>query len=163
MATFNDIYEAYSMRVYRFLLSLSQDAQMAEELTQEVFYRALLHIHDFKGRSALITWLCEIGKNAWLAECRRNNRFNGRSLEEVHTLATDPGLDQQLIQQEAIRALRREIATLREDYRDVIILHTYGELTLKEIAALYEKSESWAKVTYYRAKKILAEKLEVYR
>ncbi len=50
-----------------------------------------------------------------------------------------------------------------EDYRDVVILHVYGEIALKDISVMKGKSESWAKVTYYRAKQMLRQNLEGLR
>ena len=57
------------------------------------------------------------------------------------------------------KRLRRAIRKLEEPQRDVFILHAFGGLKLKEIAAIYQKSESWARVTYFRARKILQEVL----
>ena len=59
--------------------------------------------------------------------------------------------------------LRRAVAALPGELRDVVILHVYGDIPLKEISALKGKSESWAKVTYYRAKQMLRQELEGLR
>ena len=152
MAVFKEIYEQYGKPVYRFLLSLTRDEGMAEELLQETFYQAFLHIDQFEGRSSLYTWLCQIGKNAWLKECRRNKWFTDDSLEDLKLSAKEPPPDIQLIQEDEYRRVRQAILKLDEPYKDVFILHAYSELKLKEIAQIYGKSESWARVTYYRAK-----------
>ncbi|MGM9537209.1 MAG: RNA polymerase sigma factor [Candidatus Onthomonas sp.] len=162
MTEFERVYQDYSRRVYRFLLALSGDENQAEELTQEVFYRALLHIDQFEGRSALFTWLCEIGKNCWLTEQKKRRRH--RPLEEAAQRPdTDPGPEGEVLERALQQTLRREIADLPEDWRDVVILHLYGGISLKEIAARRGKSESWGKVTYYRARQQLRKRLEEYR
>lgn len=140
--------------MYRFLLSLTGDEGQAEELLQETFLQALLHIDRFEGRSSLYTWLCRIGKNAWLKECRRGSRA-GESWEEP----TVPSAEAQFLGQEDLRRLRRAVLALEEPYKEVFILRTWGGLKLKEIAESWGKSESWARVTYYRAKQRITEEV----
>ena len=76
---------------------------------------------------------------------------------------SQPGPEETLSAREEQAALRRAVAALPEDYRDVVILHVYGEIPLKEISAMKGKSESWAKVTYYRARQMLKQELEGLR
>ena len=151
MRGFEELYQTQGKAVYRFLLTLTGDAHQAEELLQETFYQAFVHIDRFEGRSSLYTWLCQIGKNAWLRECRRRNRYADTPSEDL-TLE-DPS------RREEARRLRRAVQKLEDPHREVFILHAYGGLKLKEIAALHQKSESWARVTYFRARKILQEVL----
>ncbi len=159
MAVFQDVYETYGKPVYRFLLSLTGDDQMAEELLQETFYQAFLHMDSFEGRSSLFTWLCQIGKNAWLKECGRRKWFDQGELEryEFPDAARPP--ESEVILRDECRRIRRAAYELEEPYREVFVMHVFGERKLKEIAALCGKSESWAKVTYYRAKAKIVEKI----
>lgn len=150
MAGFSDIYEQYAKPVYRFLLKLTGSEDQAEELLQETFYQALIHIDRFEGRSSLYTWLCQIGKNAWLKECRRKKRFSQDSLDQVQDTAKS--MESAMIEREEAKRIRQAVYRLEEPYKEVFILHTFGELKLKEIAQAFGKSESWARVTYYRAK-----------
>lgn len=150
--------QVYYDRVCRFLLALTGDIHQAEDLTQEVFYRALLHIGRYKEQGQMFTWLCAIGKNLWLSQCRREGRM-GQRVPDV----SQPGPEETLSAREEQAALRRAVAALPEDYRDVVILHVYGEIPLKEISAMKGKSESWAKVTYYRARQMLKQELEGLR
>lgn len=162
ISDFQRVYQQYSQRLYRFLFALTGSEAQAEELTQEVFYRALLHIDRFQGRCSLFTWLCEIGKNCYLEELRKQKRR--RPLEEAPDRPDPaPGPEEHTLSKSQQAALRRAIANLPEDYRDVVILHVYGEIPLKEIAARHGKSESWGKVTFYRAKQRLAQEMEEYR
>lgn len=57
--------------------------------------------------------------------------------------------------------IHRLLHTMSEPYREVFSLHVFGELTFREIAEVFEKSESWAKMTFYRAKAKLIDGLEV--
>jgi len=153
MSEFRKIYESYSKPVYRFLLSLTRNETMAEDLLQEVFYKALLHIDRFEGKSSLYTWLCQIGKNAWLKECTKHKKHIMYPIEEVAVMAdSQPTPEEQAIAREEHILVRKAVLRLSDPYKDVFLLHTYGDIKLKEIAELYEKSETWARVTYYRAK-----------
>ena len=132
---------------------------MADELTQEVFYRAFLHIGKYKETGNMFTWLCTIGKNIWLNECRKQKLLiHIKELTDIRDSTLEP--EKIFLEDEQRRRLREAVLELPEDYRDVVILHIYGDIPLKEIAEQKGKSESWGKVTFYRAKRILAEKLE---
>lgn len=132
---------------------------MAEELLQETFYNALVHIDQFEGKSSLYTWLCQIGKNAWLKECRKSKFQCVVSIDELtDVISAEPSPEEQVVRKEEYIRVRGAILQLSEPYKDVFILHAYAGVNLKEIALCYGKSESWARVTYYRAKqKIIQE------
>ena len=159
MAGFEDLYKAQGKPVYRFLLALTGDPHQAEELLQETFYQAFLHIDRFEGRSSLYTWLCRIGKNAWLRECRRRSRYADTPYEELKLTDPTPTPEEATLHREQTQHLRRAVLKLEDPQREVFILHAYGGLKLKEIAALHQKSESWARVTYFRARKTIQEVL----
>jgi len=159
MAAFSEVYKEYAKSVYRFLLALSGEESMAEELLQETFYQAFLHIDQFEGRSSLYTWLCQIGKNAWLKECRRSNRYTETSLENLTMASREPPPEEQYLKKEEYLRVRRAILKLEEPYKNVMILHAYGGVKLKEIANMYGKTESWARVTYYRARQQIVEEV----
>lgn len=73
--SFQEIYETYSRKVYGFLLNLSRSESTADELLQETFFQAFQHMDKFEGRCSIYTWLCQIGKNAFLKEIKRNKRW----------------------------------------------------------------------------------------
>lgn len=159
MRGFDELYHTHGKPVYRFLLALTGDEGQAEELLQETFYQAFLHIDRFEGRSSLYTWLCCIGKNAWLRECRRRSRYADTPYEELRLEASAPTPEEAMLRREQAQRLRQAVLELEDPQREVFILHAYGGLKLKEIAALHQKSESWARVTYFRARKTIQEVL----
>lgn len=132
---------------------------MAEELLQETFYQAFQHIDRFEGRCNLYTWLCQIGKNAWVKECRRSKRYSEISLDELTLPLTGPSLEEQAISRDEYRTVHKIIQKLADPYRDVFILHAIGGVKLKEIAYVYGKTESWARVTYFRAKQQIMQEM----
>lgn len=157
MQEFEEVYQQYFTKVYRFLLGITGNEHMADELTQETFLRALLNKATYREQGYMLTWLCTIAKNLWLKECRRH-RFDALPQEEMPDPSPTP--EQHLEQQEQRQAMQRALLELPEEYRDVVLLHIYAELPLKEIAAMKGKSESWGKVTFYRAKQQLRRRME---
>lgn len=120
---------------------------------QETFYQAFLHIDRFEGRSSVYTWLCQIGKNAWLKECRRRKWLDRRDWKELELADDKSPPEETAIRRYEYAQARKAVLELEEPYREVLIMHTFGEVSLKEIAMEHGKSESWARVTYLRAKK----------
>lgn len=157
MAVFKDVYQQYGKKVYLYLLSLTGNVDEAEELMAETFYQAFLHIDNFEGRSSIYTWLCQIGKNAWLKECQRKKRFDYREIIDIEQMGVESAdrassPEQNAIKQEEVKRIMQEIFKLEEPYKEVFMLHVFGEMKLKDIAKEYSKTEEWARVTYYRAK-----------
>ena len=157
MADFSEVYEEYIRKVYRFLLALSGSECIAEELTQQTFYKAFLHIEHFEGRSSLYTWLCQIGKNEWLMECRKKTIISFNELDEI---SDNKNPETEAVRHVEQRLVQEAIQRMPSLYRDVMIFRTYGELSFAEIAKLFGKTESWAKVTYFRGKEKLKMELE---
>lgn len=158
MKEFSDIYQSSVQKVYRFLLGLTRDAVLAEELTQETFYQAYLHIGQFEGRCEIDTWLCQIAKNAYYREAKRLGRLAPQEMAENPCGADDL---KKLETREQAMILHRLLHTMKEPYKEVFSLRVFGELTFKEIADVFGKSESWAKMTFYRAKARLVQQMEV--
>lgn len=152
MITFNEIYEENARKLYKFLFSLSGNEVLAEELVQESFFQAFKTFDKFEGRCSIYTWLCQIGKNAWLKEVERNKRYSEMEISDLCIPDRLPLLEDQVIKKDEFIRARRALLNLEEPYRNVFILHAISEVKLREIAGLYGRSESWARVTYYRAR-----------
>ena len=158
MQEFEAIFKDFTPIVFRFLLSLCGDESLAEELTAETFYRAYLHIGQYRGDCKIETWLCQIAKNAFYKELKRRGRFIQRdSLESVET---DNNFFEIIADKEQAMQIHKHLHLLKDPYREVFMLRVFGDLSFKEIADVCGKSESWAKVTFYRAKNKLIEDLE---
>ena len=157
-AKIDEIYRKNAAIIYKYLCGLTQDTQLAEELTQETFYQAYLHIGQFEGRCEIDTWLCQIAKNAYYKEMKRHKRY---SSPEILDKMSVPDAFQKVENRDQAMNLHKILHQMKEPYREVFSLKVFGELTFKEIAAIFNKTESWAKMTYYRAKAQLVQKMEV--
>ena len=152
---FEEIYRAYFADVYRYALALSGNPNMAEEVTQETFVRALTAIDSFRGECQLRVWLCRIARNQYLSLCRRQRR-SAEAPGEVES----GGVEEGFADRETARLLHRLLHALPEPYKEVFSLRTFGELPFGQIGELFGKTESWARVTYFRARQKLREAME---
>lgn len=158
MDEFEQVFRTYSPVVYRFLLSLCGDEDLAQELTSETFYQAYLHIGKFRGDCKPETWLCQIAKHALYKEHKRRKR--SLSQEPPEEVIAEEHFFEALYSREQALQLHRHLHALPDPYREVFMLRVFGELSFREIADICGKTESWAKVTFYRAKNKLLEKWE---
>ncbi len=158
MAKFSELYDIYAKQVFRYLLSLTGEIDLAEELTQETFYRAFLHINQFEGKCSMYTWLCQIGRNAYYNECKK--RKHTKPQVDMESIEDSENFIDRLIRKEQAISLHKALHRLPEPYKEVFTLKIFGELKYKEIAAVFGKSETWAKVTFYRAKERLIHEME---
>ena len=156
MRDFQQIYADYYTVVYRYILSLCRDETLAEEVTQEAFFKALKNIGKFRGQCRLEVWLCQIAKNTYYAWYNDNKKITGI---EDDTADNTPDLAEAFIQKELSKEALAKLHELNEPYKEVFMLSVFADLSLNEISALFGKSESWARVTLYRAKKKLREML----
>lgn len=145
---FEAVYQRYFQIIYRFLLSLCRDGPLAEELAQETFLRAMENWQDFRGQCQPETWLISIAKNRYFDHCRRRKRI---VLGEVPE-SSGNALDRALEDKEMLGFLHQALHRMPEPYKEVFTLRVFGELSYAQIGALFNKSETWGRVTYYRAK-----------
>ncbi len=157
-ASFDEIYQSYFDPVYRYVLSLSRDPHVAEEISQETFFKALRSLDHFQGKSSLKSWLCAIAKNLWLSEQRKKKI---QPIDDALPLP-DPsiGPEEAIVQQDESMRIHRLLHRLDEPYREVFTLRTLGQLKFRDIGELFGKSENWACVIYHRARARLKEEME---
>lgn len=158
MTEFKEIYELYETQVYRYLLTLCRDEHMAEELTQETFYRAYMNIKNFQGKCSLYTWLCQIARNI-LINYRKKKSNQTQELNLDNSIGVE-SIEKLLIEKEQALQIHKALHRLNEPYKEVFTLKIFGELSYREIADIFGKTESWAKVTCYRAKGQIIKEME---
>lgn len=158
MEEFEYLCHQYKDIIYRYLLSLCHDVHLSEELTAETFYRAFLHIDRFRGECNVATWMCQIAKNIYCKEQKRRKKHD--SLEDVLEIKDPEHFLDKLCEKEQVAEIVRAVQNLNEPYKEVFTLRVLGNLSFKEIAMIFSKTDSWARVTYYRAKEKLIYKLE---
>lgn len=149
-------YREYAVMVYKFLLSLCYEEELAEELTQETFYQAVRSVDRYDGSCKVSTWLCQIAKHLWYREIERRKR-KGTSELTVDMESLEKPVEEQLTMKEEKMELFRKVHVLDEISKEIVLLRVTGAFSFKEIAELFGKNENWARVTYYRAKQKILE------
>jgi RNA polymerase sigma-70 factor, ECF subfamily len=157
MSDYEAIYRRYFGSVYRYLLSLCCDPSLAEELTQAAFFAALKKIDSFREDCAVETWLIGIARNLCFDHWRRQ-KHRAALPPEGHAAAPSAEASPEALffRSENISRSHQLMHALPEPYKEVFMLRVFGELRYAAIAELFSKTESWARVTYYRAKQTLA-------
>jgi RNA polymerase sigma-70 factor (ECF subfamily) len=158
VADFNEIYSLYFKDVYKYVLSISRDEMIAEEITQETFFKALKNIDKFDGKCKLYVWLCQIAKNTFFTY-KKKEKYH-EDLTEAEDILADSTFEQSLLSKESVYKIHKELHSLGEPYKEVFMLRVFGDLSFSQIGSLFEKTESWARVTYHRAKMKLKERIE---
>ena len=153
MIDFEEVYQDYLEDVYRFSLALCRDPVLAEELTQETFFRALEHIGQFRGECTLRVWLCQIAKHLWYQHLRKANRET--ELPEEAELPLVPSAEEEAVSRSGQLDMLRRVHELPEPGREVVYLRAFGGLSFREIGDVLGKTETWARVTFYRGKERL--------
>ena len=160
----NDIERAYTTHardVYRYLLSLTHDEDLAEELTQETFFRAMRTIHRYTGNCKLSVWLCQIARHLWYQWLEKHSRWKREELTEELPGGETP--ERSVLLHMEKTALYRAIHALPEPMREVVHMRLTGEFTFAEIGGILGKSENWARITFYRAQKKVIEEMEEWK
>lgn len=155
MQDIEKIYEEYFEIVNKYLFCLTRNNDIAEELTQETFYRAVKKISTYKGNCKISVWLCQIAKNLWYDQCRRNKKV--AISDSILNIPATTNIEEKVISDEQRISLYKKMQNLDEITREVIYLRITGELSFREIGIILNKTENWARVTFYRGKNQLKE------
>lgn len=156
MQDIEQVYKEYFETVYKYLFCLTHNKDISEELTQETFYRAVQKISTYKGACKISVWLCQIAKNLWYDQCRKSKQAI-KTEANLLDLNESTMPEEELISKDEKLYLYRKMQQLDNKTREVMYLRITGELSFKEIGIILNKTENWARVTFYRGKKYLKE------
>ena len=151
MLDMDDSYQEYAQMVYKFLISLCNDEGTAEELTQETFFRAIKSANRYDGTCKVSTWLCQIAKHIWYQEIDKRKR-KGTSILDDNIISKSLNPEEEICLIEEKMQLIKAVHALDETAKEIVLLRITGSFSFKEIGEVFNKSENWARVTFYRAK-----------
>ena len=155
MQDIEQIYNQYFDTVNKYLFCLTHNNDIAEDLTQETFCRALKNLNKFKGECKISVWLCQIAKNIWYDYYRKNKNITVE--EELLNIPDLTTPEDETISKDEKLLLYQKMQKLNKETREVIYLRITGELSFKEIGTILNRTETWARVTFYRGKNQLKE------
>ncbi|MGN0468909.1 MAG: RNA polymerase sigma factor [Acutalibacteraceae bacterium] len=155
---FEKIYNTYYMQVYSYVMTLAKSRDIAEEITQNTFYKALSAKSSFRGESDELTYLCSIAKNIFFDEMRRRKKFDFS--KQSNEITSEENIEKAISDSDSAYQIHLILHNLEEPYKEVFSLRVFGELPFAQIASIFQKSESWARVTYHRARLKIRERID---
>ena len=148
-----EIYIKYSRLVYNYLYRLTNNVELSEELTQETFYSAIKGIKNFKNKSNISVWLCQITKNEWRDYLKKKKKITTVSIDDnLEYINTEDNIEDSLITKEEKINFYKKVHKLDSNTKEVIYLRINCEFSFKEIANILGKSEEWTRITFHRGK-----------
>ena len=158
MKTMEELYNEHASYVYKYLLCLCHDDELAEDYTQETFCRAIKNIDNFRGECKIEVWLCQIAKNAYFNDLRKKRRENAVSIEANElNIKDDLNIEEDFITNEEKEIMERLIEKLDDKSKEIVRMRISADMSFKEISSIYNKRETWSRVIFYRAKVKLIE------
>ncbi|MDO4273042.1 MAG: sigma-70 family RNA polymerase sigma factor [Eubacteriales bacterium] len=150
-----EVYECNVKTVYKYLFCLTHNADLTEELTQETFYQATKSIDQFRGECKISVWLCQIAKRLWYKELERK-KYKEIPLSEItDEIRSFENIERDYVLNVEKVELFRILHNLDMTTREVMYLRLTGELSFADIGNIMGKTETWARVTFYRGKQKL--------
>lgn len=157
MKEFEIIYDEYFKDVYRFILSLSKNSTIAEDVVQETFFKALTNINSLKDETKIKPWLFQIARNTYLNYINKN--VKNISIDQIE-IASSNNEEKEFLDKDVIKKVRRLLHKMKEPYKEVFYLRVFANLSFKEIAEIFEKNDDWARQIFHRSKLMIKEELE---
>ena len=145
------------MQVYSYVVTIVKDQSLAEEITQNTFFKAMTAKSTYEGKASELTWLCSIAKNLAMDECRKNSKYAERD-EEM--LEQPDNMTKAVEDKDTALRIHLELHELEEPYKEVFQLRVFGELPFAQIGMIFGKTENWARVTYHRARLKIKERMD---
>lgn len=161
MTDFEKLYEDYFNDVFLYILRLSGNEHIAEEITSDTFFKAMHSVDRFRGECDIRVWLCQIAKNSYFSYLKKQKKV--QSLQDSELLIL-PDLsdtaEEQLLRADEAEQIRKILHEINEPYKEVFMWRVFADMSFKQIGQIFSKSENWACVTYHRARKQIRERLE---
>ena len=151
MENIEEIYEKYASLIKNYIYTITENDNLAEDIMQETFIVAINQIDKFRGDCEISVWLRSIAKKILYKETKKNKFENTVSIDEIE-ISDNKKIDENYIRKENKVTIYKTLQKLDINTREVMYLRITGELSFKEIGQILNKSENWARVTFFRGK-----------
>lgn len=145
------------MQIYSYVVTIVKDQSLAEEITQNTFFKAMTAKRTYEGKASELTWLCSIAKNLAMDECRKNSKY--AELDE-EMLEQPDNMTKAVEDKDTALRIHLVLHELEEPYKEVFQLRVFGELPFAQIGMIFGKTENWARVTYHRTRLKIKERMD---
>lgn len=157
MKEFNLIYDEYFEDVYKFILSLSKNVEITEDVIQDTFIKALKNITKLRDDTKIKPWLFQIAKNTYISYVSKN--VKNISIDEIE-IASIRNEELDILNKDTVKKVRKLLHKMKEPYKEIFYLRVFADLSFKEIAEIFDKEETWARQIFHRSKIMIKEELE---
>lgn len=157
MTEFEKLFNENRDFIFKYLMKMTRNSSLSEELTQETFFRAYMNYTSLKNKNKAPVWLCQIAKNTYYAWY--NEQKDKTALDDFEIADNGQSIEDAFLRKELSQKALLCLHELEEPYKEVFMLCVFGDFSLKDISLIFGKSESWARVTFYRAKQKLSERM----
>lgn len=157
MTEFEKLFNENREFIFKFLMKMTRNVSLAEELTQETFFRAYMNYASLRDKEKASSWLCKIAQNTYYTWYKEQKKHV--STDYIEIISNEENPEETFVQKELSQKALLCLHKLDEPYKEVFMLSVFGGFSFKDISLTFGKSESWARVTFYRAKQKLAERM----
>jgi RNA polymerase sigma-70 factor (ECF subfamily) len=144
---------SYYDDIFRYSLSLCHDRELAQDITQDTFLKALKSLHQLKEPAKLKTWLFTISRNLFISKVRQTNKYNAVSTETLLTEIIDTKIlspEQQYLLKESTDYIERIIGKLTEEEQQIFHMKVWEKYSYEEIAEILGMNPNTARVKFHR-------------
>jgi len=172
-AGYNYLVGRYHRQIIHFLFRMVRNEAIAEELAQEVFLRVYRSRESYRAEAKFSTWLYRIATNLAVNHARDTKYERTAQTLELDAPDTesgttpevaddDPNVEQRMLREERMAAIRAQVAALPERQRMAVLMHKYQEMDYRQIGEVLKLSESATKSLLFRAYQTLRERLKEF-
>jgi RNA polymerase sigma-70 factor (ECF subfamily) len=153
------LFQRHNVRVYRFVLRLSGNASLAEEIVSEVFLNVWRHANTFEAKCQVTTWLLAIARHKAVSALRR--RSETHLDHDMAATIADPCEDAETVldREDRSKIIRKCLTQLSPSHREIIDLVYYHEKSVDEVARIIDAPKSTVKTRMFYARSHLAKLL----
>ena len=128
---FEEMYRLYFKDVYLFILAMSKSPDIAEEITQETFFKVLKNINKYRGECSVKTWLFQIAKNTYLSHIKKTKHQETEDKISDSESSSQHSMESMCISKDEALSIYKVLHYLEEPYKEVFTLRTLGELSFR--------------------------------
>lgn len=156
---FADVYERHKSAIYRYCLRMLANTDAAEDATHDTFMKMFQNISSLRDTNSFLPWLFHIARNEVLMYIRDNKRNGAHNDETVWDESTPHEI---IVLIETTEVVQKALQNLKSEYREVVLLREYEQLSYAQIAEITGDTESSVKSRLFKARKALTRKLREY-
>lgn len=158
MTEFESIYRTYFRDVELYLRAICRDEDLAEELTEQVFFQAMKALPKFRGECDIRTWLCSMGRNCYLTHLRKTKP--SENIDELQIPDPRQSVEERIQDRQQAMQIHKILHDMPEPYKEVFSLRVFGQLSFEDIGGLFDRTANWACLTYHRARQKIQKEME---